>query len=263
MSKHNYKGRWLFVGQGAGFQAVECDTGIFEALEELNLIPEKALASSGSALFCSLYYSGWDAAKFRELEDQTSPFDWVTFKPIQTVKTALGKSNYCMDHAKIQDLLLHEMTFEATEHVSVSVTRMDDYSSHMRPATPDWSLAAGSIPFVLPTLAKEGSVWGDGGVLNNVPLPSIEECGEYERIVLFLAPASKCDASSLGLKGIASLIVNVMSREEVQLEEAGYLDLPNLTLIRPGDSFGGNLFKWSENFQLREECKRITLEELK
>lgn len=258
-----FKERWLFVGQGAGFQAVECDTGIFEALEELNLIPEKALASSGSALFCSLYYSGWDAAKFRELENQTSPFDWVTLKPIQTVKTVLGKSNYCMDHAKIQDLLFKEMTFEAPRHVQVSVTRMDDYSSHLRPATPDWSLAAGSIPFVLPTLAKDGSIWGDGGVLNNVPLPSLEECAQYDRIILFLAPASEVDTESLGLKGIASLMVAVMSREEVQLEEAGYLSLPNLTLIRPALGFGGNLFKWSEDFQLREECKRLTLEALK
>lgn len=258
-----YQENWLFVGQGAGFQAIEANTGIFQALEELNIIPGKARASSGSALFCSLYYSGWNSEKFRQLEDTSTPFDWVEFSPLQTMKVALGDSNYCIDNTKIQELLMKEMNFEASRRVQVSVTRMDDYSTHMKPATPDWSLAAGSIPFVFPTLRKDHFLWGDGGVLNNVPLPSIEECKRYDRIVLFLAPATEFDSSALGIKGIASLILAVMSREEIQIEEAGYLNLPNLTLIRPKSAFGGNLFKWSDSFQLREECRRLTLELLK
>lgn len=257
-----YKKNWLFVGQGAGFQAVECDTGIFQALEELNLVPEKAIASSGSALFCSLYYSGFGIDKFVSLENDTSPFDWVTLKPWQVAKTPIGKSNYCLDNSKIQDLLLQEMTFEASKRVSVSVTRMDDYSTHIKPATPDWTLAATSIPFVFPTLKKNNSLWADGGILNNVPLPSLEECKKFEKIILFIAPQSKCDGKELGLSGIAQLLLAVMEREVFQLKEAGYLDLPNLVLIQPHSSFGGNLFKWSDNFQVREECKKLTLEAL-
>ena len=152
----NYKKNWLFVGQGAGFQAVECDTGIFQALEELGFVPEKAIASSGSALFCSLYYSGFNIKRMICLEQETSPFDWVELVTWQALKTAIGKSNYCLDNSKIQQLLLEEMTFEATERVQVSVTRMDDYSTHLKPATPDWTLAATSIPFVFKTLKKDG-----------------------------------------------------------------------------------------------------------
>ena len=260
MDKRPYNENWLFVGQGAGFQAVECNTGIFQAFEELGSIPGKARASSGSALFCSLYYSGWDSEQFRHFEDTTTPFDWVELCVLQTIKTAAGKSNYCLDNSKIQELLVQEMTFEATRRVQVSVTRMDDYSTHMKPATPDWAMAAGAIPFVLPTIRKDNFCWADGGILNNVPLPSLEECKQYDRVILFLAPATQLDGSALGIKGIASLILTVMSREESQLAEAGYLDLPNLTLVRPGSAFGGNLFKWSDSFQLREECHRLTLE---
>ncbi len=256
----NYRERWLYVGQGAGFQAVEANTGIFQALEELGLVPDRARASSGSALFCSLYYSGWDAARFREFEDTTTPFDWVDLCPWQTLKTVAGRSNHCMDNAKVQQLLLKEMTFEATRHLQVSVTRMDDYSTHMRPATPDWSMAAGSIPFVLPTIRRDGACWGDGGVLNNVPMPALEECGQYERIILFLAPPTEYDGAALGLRGIASLMLAVMSREETQLSESGYMDLPNLVLIRPGSAFGGHLFRWSDDFSLRGECHRMTRE---
>lgn len=259
----NYKKNWLFVGQGAGFQAVECDTGIFQALEELGFVPEKAIASSGSALFCSLYYSGFNIKRMICLEQETSPFDWVELVPWQALKTAIGKSNYCLDNSKIQQLLLEEMTFDATERVQVSVTRMDDYSTHLKPATPDWTLAATSIPFVFKTLKKDGFYWGDGGILNNVPLPSLEDCKRYERIILFLAPKTDYNGKELGLKGIAQLLLTVMMREEIQLKEAGYLNLPNLTLIRPKSAHGGNLFKWSNNFKLREECKKLTLEALK
>lgn len=259
----NFKKNWLFVGQGAGFQAVECDTGIFQALEELNCVPEKAIASSGSALFCSLYYSGFTTKRMSNLQEQTSPFDWVDVVPYQAVKTALGKSNYCLDNTKIQELLLEEMSFEASKRVQVSVTRMDDYSTHIKPATPDWTLAATSIPFVFKTLKKDDSFWGDGGVLNNVPLPSLEDCQKYERIILFLAPKTEYNGKELGLTGIAQLLLTVMMREETQLEEAGYLNLPNLTLIRPKSAYGGNLFKWSDGFKAREECKQLTLEALK
>lgn len=255
-----YKDKWLFIGQGAGFQAVECNTGIFQALEELHCIPNEARASSGSAMFCSLYYSGWNSDRLLELESRTTPFDWVTLKPWQALKTPLGKSNYCMDHSKIRELLMENMTFEASRHVQVSVTRMDDYSTHMKAATPDWTIAATSIPFVFPVLKREDSFWGDGGILNNVPLPSTDECSKYEKIILFLAPKTEFNGRELGIRGIAELILAVMSREEIQLEEAGYLDLPNLVLIRPGSAFGGNLFKWSDHFRAREECRRLTLE---
>lgn len=257
-----YQDKWLFVGQGAGFLAVECDTGIFQALEELKRIPAQALASSGSALFCSLYYSGWNSARFVELEESTSPFDWVSVCPWQAFKTPLGKSNYCLSNRKIQQLLAREMTFEASRRVRVSVTRMDDYSTHMKPATPDWTTAATSIPFVFPTLCRDRSCWGDGGILNNVPLPSLRECARYERIVLFLAPKGETAGPLTGLRGIAALFLAAMSREETQLEEAGYLALPNLTCIRPPSSFGGHLFGWSDGFELRRECRRLTLEAL-
>ena len=260
---NDFKENWLFVGQGAGFQAVECDTGIFQALEELNCVPERAVASSGSAMFSSLYYSGWGTQKMIELENTTSPFDWVDVKPFQAIKTPFGKSNYCISNEKIRKLLFDEMKFSATERVQVSVTRMDDYSSHLKPATPDWTIAATSIPFIFPTLKKEGYLWGDGGVLNNVPLPALEDCKTYDKIILFLAPKTDFDGVEYGFSGIANLLMAVMQREEFQLEESGYLDLPNLVCIRPKNAFGSNLFKWSENFQLREECKRLTLEALK
>lgn len=260
----NYKENWLFVGQGAGFQAVEANTGIFKALEELKMIPGSARASSGSALFCSLYYSGWDSKRFEIEEDNSKPLDWVEACCWQTTKTPLGKSNYCFNNEKIHHLLFREMNFNATERVQVSVTRMDDYSTHMKPATPDWATAAGSIPFVLPTLKKEGSVWGDGGIFNNIPLPSIEECKQYEKIILFLAPKTELDGKALGIKGIAHLILATMCREEHSIEKAGYeKELGDkLIVIQPESPHGGHLFKWSNNFALRKEAYNLTLKEL-
>lgn len=66
------------------------------------------------------------------------------------------------------------MTASAMDRVQVSVTRLDDYTSHMKAATPTWVLAATSIPFLFMPVKVGQELYGDGGVLNNIPLPSVQ-----------------------------------------------------------------------------------------
>lgn len=44
----------------------------------------------------------------------------------------------------------------------------------------------------------------------------------------------------------------------MQLKESGYLELPNVHLIRPSQSYNGNLLKWSDGFGMREEAYQQT-----
>ena len=44
----------------------------------------------------------------------------------------------------------------------------------------------------------------------------------------------------------------------MQLKESWYLDLPNVHLIRPAESYNGNLLNWSNGFGMREEAYQQT-----
>lgn len=94
--------------------------------------------------------------------------------PVQAVKSAYSKSNYIIDNTGLAGFLLQNMTAGAMDRVQVSVTRLDDYTSHMKAATPTWVLAATSIPFLFMPVKVGQELYGDGGVLNNIPLPSVQ-----------------------------------------------------------------------------------------
>lgn len=94
--------------------------------------------------------------------------------PLQAVKSTYSKSNYIIDNTGLAGFLLQNMTVSAMDRVQVSVTRLDDYTSHMKAATPTWVLAATSIPFLFMPVKVGEHLYGDGGVLNNIPLPSVK-----------------------------------------------------------------------------------------
>lgn len=94
--------------------------------------------------------------------------------PVQAIKSVYSKSNYIIDNTGLARFLLQNMTVSAMDRVQVSVTRLDDYTSHMKAATPTWVLAATSIPFLFMPVKVGEHLYGDGGVLNNIPLPSVQ-----------------------------------------------------------------------------------------
>lgn len=254
----NYQEDVLFVGQGAGFQSVECDTGIFKAFCERNFIPGYAMASSGSALFSSMFYS-MGIEWIEQLVRSNSPFNFIKICPYQAAKTIVGSSNYIVDNDKIKNLLEANMTGEATKRVKISVTRLNDWSIYIKRATPAYTLAATSIPFVFKPVEIGGDLWVDGGVLNNIPIPSNGEIKKWKHIFVFIAPAYVPYKSGDGIWGMLNLLNAALDREFHQLRENGFFDLPNVHLIHPEDGFGGNLFAWSDQYKLMDLCYQKTM----
>lgn len=254
----NYKEDIIFVGNGSGFLSVECDTGLYKAFVDRDVVPGYAMASSGSALFSSLFYSKgieW----IENMVRTNSPFDFIEICPYQGMKTLYGKSNYIVDNSKIRELLEENMTGESTKRVEVSVTRMNDWSTHMKHATPAYTLAATSIPFVFKPVKMSNGIWSDGGIFNNIPCPSIEETKKWKHVFVFIAPKYVPFESENSIWGLLNLLNAVFDREFAQLKESGFFDLPNVHLIQPDDAFGGSLFAWSKNYKLMDHCYEKTM----
>lgn len=263
MLHYEYDDRILMCGTGAGFVSVECMTGIYRAFEEWGIIPGRVHSSSGSTLFSSLYYSVESTKWFDALMDSTIPSDFIDFNITATIKVALSRGTYMLDNTPVHELLRKNMTGNATKRVTTSVTRNSDWTSHMRQVTPGWATAATSIPFIFKPVKIGDHFWSDGGVLNNLPVPSMEETKQYEHIFVFVPPKTEYNESEFIINQLLNLLYAVMERENEQLKEMGFFDLPNVSVIQPDDSFGGSLLGWSPDFKLKENSYLKAKEVLK
>lgn len=263
MKHYDYDDDILYCGQGCGFAAVECNTGIFRAFEEWGKIPGKVISSSGSTLFASLYYSVETTKWFEALMDTTTPSTFINFNLGAAFETLLSQRQQLIDNDPVFEILKKNMTGNASMRVQTSVTRNTDWSTHMKYVTPGWATAATSIPFVFKPVKIGEHMWSDGGVLNNLPVPSIEETKKYKHIFVFASPPTQfLNGSFIGIQ-LINLLQAVMEREIAQLKEIGFFNLPNVTLIQPSDMLGGSLLGWSPEFKLREASYELTKELLK
>ncbi len=250
----------LLVGQGGGMMSVECLTGVMRAFEEYGMIPGQAHTSSGSTLFSSLYYSGHESAWFRELMQTRKVSEFFHVCVPGALSTMCSCARHMIDNDGVKKLLEQEMTGLASLRVMTSLTRMIDWESIHMPATPATALAATSIPFLFKPVMIDSILYGDGGVLDNIPAPAKNNLCQYDHVFVFLCPKTVYnDTTEDGLiTGLLELLDGVMNREYKELERQKYFDEPNVTLIQPEDGFGGGLLNWSPKFQLRDYCYELT-----
>ena len=161
MQHYDYDDGILYCGQGCGFAAVECNTGIFRAFEEWGKIPGHVLSSSGSTLFASLYYSVESTKWFDAIMDFTTPETFINLNFGAILETVMSKRQQMIDNDPVYDLLKKNMTGNASKRVRTSVTRNTDWSSHMKYVTPGWATAATSIPFIFKPVKIGQHMWSE------------------------------------------------------------------------------------------------------
>jgi len=250
----------LFCGQGCGAAAVEMLTGVFGRFEQIGIRPDKVLASSGSALFTSLYYSDHNTNWFLKMMQEKAFSDFAKLDLLQGGKTVLGLSNYVYDNSGLFELLKKELTAKAALTVTVSVTRIKGMVGEMKPATPSTVLAATSIPVVFPPVLMNGYLYCDGGVKNNVPVPPMNELSNYEHVYVFLAPPAVYEEPSNLIDTGINLLNAIMDREIEQFNEAGYDKVENVTVIQLPSLLSGGLLNWSEGLELCDAAYEYTKE---
>lgn len=104
------------------------------------------------------------------------------------------------------------MTASAMDRVQVSVTRLNDYQSFLKCATPTYVLAATSIPFLFMPVQIGKYLYGDGGILNNIPMPAFDEIKQYDKVYVVLTPPTEHSGKLQGLTGLLELLNAVMDR---------------------------------------------------
>lgn len=249
----------LLVGQGGGILSVECLTGIMCAFEERGVIPGKAHTSSGSTLFSSLYYSGHDSSWFCNLMETRDVSEFFKISIPGAVSTAFSCGRHLFNNDGVKKILEKEMTGAASLRVTTSLTRLIDWEMVSMAATPATALAATSIPYVFKPVEIQGVLYVDGGVVNNIPVPSKNDLFNYKHVYVFLCPDTVYNDSTDDhlLTGLIELLNAVKDRELKELESQHYFDEQNVTLIRPPENYGGGLLNWSPNFQLRDQCYEL------
>lgn len=252
--------RVLLVGQGGGMMSVECLTGVMQAFEEYGMIPGQAHTSSGSTLFASLYYSGHDSAWFKELMETRDVSEFFQISQVNTVGTVLGMRRHLINNNGVKKLLEKEMTGRASLRVTTSLTRLIDWEPVNMAATPASTLAATSIPYLFKPVMIQRVLYGDGGVLDNIPVPPKSSLSNYRHVYVFLCPKTVYNDTTddYVIPGLIELLNGVMNREYKELERQKYFEASNVTLIRPKSSYGGELLKWSPKFKLRNHCYELT-----
>ena len=247
-----YRDDVLMVGNGAGLIAIESLVGIYRAFEEKGIVPGKVYSSSGATLFSSLYYSGKDLDWFNNLMKQPES-NFFSLSPISAIGIGFGYANHIFENRNVYKILEKNMTADATFRVTTSVTRVDDtgYHAEMRPVMPGYTLAATSIPFIFRPVVINGKTFVDGGVLNNLPAPTIEEAKTWKHIFVFVAPPSVYKQDTV-INALLGLLNAVMERENVELEQSGFYELPNVHKIQLDSALSGGLLKWSNNMELRD-----------
>ena len=250
----------LLVGQGGGMLSVECLTGIMRAFEERGVIPGKAYTSSGSTLFSSLYYSGHDSFWFHNLMETRDVSDFFSPCIGGSLSTVVSCGRHMFNNDGVKKLLEEEMTGAASLRVTTSLTRLIDWEMVSMPATPSSALAATSIPYIFKPVEIQGTLYVDGGVINNIPVPSKEEIDDhFKHVFVFLCPDTVYNDTTEDslITGLLELLDAVKNREIKKLISMNYFDDPRITLIQPKESCGGGLLNWSPDFALREHCYEL------
>lgn len=248
----------LAVVAGGGCPQIENAIGIIKAIYAHDFCRfDEMWGTSAGALVSAVNMSlDQNIGQFEELIKTSDMSKWFKIKPWQAVKSIFGYSNYIADNTGLKDFLLEHITPEAVARVKCAVTEMPDGHvgrSIMCDGQPRHVLASMSFQHVFPPVRWGGMLHGDGGVMNNCPLPKLSEISSYDRIYIILPPELPLMPRIKGWKladRIMNLIDSTMNRETAQIREFGIGELPNVVLFQP-QSFVPSVgfLKWSDRFE--------------
>jgi len=262
----------LYCFQGGGTGAIESHIGELKALNEYMVKNDRFThlkscntyytGTSAGAITASLLAEGWDVTRLENMAKNTPVTNWFKRVRWRTWGTLFGWSDHIYDNSGLARFLLTNIGVKARTNTSVAVTRLNDYYPLMFNATPKSVLASSSILLVFKPVDMDGVQYVDGGILNNIPLPTFTEANDYAHIFVFLCTQSITGQHNNTLGKILDLLVKVMEREAHQVLEYGWGDLPHVTIFNPPPFKHTPLLKWSPDYCLMKHAYEYTARHL-
>lgn len=255
------KKQTLCVINGGGLRQIECATGCLKALQQLGVQPDCYWGSSAGAAIAGLMASGLSAAELETIIRKTRVSD--LYQPYSKWRQLLGfipgYTPALLNPDGMYRLLSAYITPQAMEKALVTVTRCRDGKSMRCGATAKTIMASAAIPCVFPPVEINGVRYEDGGVKNMIPTPKISEIDTYEHIYFILCNSDINNEESSGMLAKAvEAFSRTMDREEVGFFEAGWAELPNVTVIKP-TAYPSSLLEWSDCYGLINHAYEYTL----
>ena len=253
---------------GGGMPQIESALGIIKAIYAAKFCRfDHMWGTSAGAIVSAVNMSfDQDTSRFEKVLRETDPDKWFKLKPWQAVKSIFGLSNYVADNTGFKDFLLENVSQDAVERVRCAVTELPGGrvgKSVMCSGQPRAVLASMSFQHVFPPVIWDGIPHGDGGVFNNIPIPSITELPKYTHVYIILAadtPLFPRFKYWPFLDSVLNLVDRTMCREVAQLEELGIGDLPNVTVLQPPEFVkSADFLHWSKDFEQIEASYNYAL----
>lgn len=265
----------LAVIAGGGCPQIENAIGIIKAIQTVRYEKFDYMwgTSAGAVVSSILMSMDQDVTKFEETIRNTPLSTWIRIKPLQLLKSIIGFSNYFVDDTGLKEFLLEHLTPEAEKRVKVTVTEMGKYGSDpivgeslLLPGTPRATLASMSFQHIFPPVVWDGTMYGDGGVLNLCPLPKYLDFPKYEHIYVILAATAPLFPTIKRwkfLNQVFNVIDRSMDREVSQIHELGLNEAENITVLQPDKwTETASFLNWSNNFEQIDASYQYALREL-
>ena len=243
---------------GGGCTQLENAIGCIKAIQQIHKVKfDEIRGTSAGAIVGSVLMSfEQDLEKLENLIKETDINEWFTINPFSVVKSLFGKSDHIADHSGLRNALQKYTTKDSWEKVKVAISEMKDgkfVKAHLVGGRPLNVLASMSFQHVFPPVVIGGKEYQDGGVNDNIPIPTYLEIAKYEHLYIILAPATPLLPSIPRWKFLDRLfntIDNTMNRELAQIEQLHLEELPNVSVLKPEKWVDSAKFlDWSENFE--------------
>jgi len=248
----------LVIIQGGGCRQIEAATGMLKALDEQGIIVDLYRGASAGAIVAALHASGLSGKRMESIIRLT-PVNRLFSRSLWGMFKLLIPGIKC-DYLYSTDGLYafleqHINAVMCLQKVLVSVTRYPDdisseYIAEMKPATPESVRASSAIQEIFPPVALDDGIYGDGGLMNNVPTVHISSISQYEHIYILLCPEDSTEQSKPWTK-IGRCLQDADTKFDSEADEVKdtWQNLDNVTVLQP-PPFPSSLLDWSKDFGL-------------
>ena len=243
---------------GGGCTQMEHAIGCIKAIQRIHNVKfDEVRGTSAGAIVGSMLMS-WDQdiERFEKLIKDVPIYEWFTISPFAAIKSLFSKSNHIADADHLAECLHKYITKESWSKVKVAISEMDDgkfVKAHLVDGRPEHVIASMSFQHVFPPVMIDGKEYQDGGVNDNIPIPSYLDIARYEHLYIVLAPSTPLLPSIPRWKFLDRLfntIDNTMNRELAQIEQLHLEELLNVSVLKPEKWVDSAKFlDWSENFE--------------
>ena len=257
---------FLCVMSGGGFRAIECFGGVMGAFESYGLTMNSARASSGGCIPAAFSLNGWDikrlimAHKSDELIRANGYISALFGAPLYDTSN-LKKILYDMFPDSMPNLVVTMTDVERADTIYAYGSRESIFCSMMIPEVFSHGHYGGSYWRTDEKICRSSRMEVvDGGVFDNIPVPKMKYADMYDHIFILVCndDVTKECVHKKNRIGRSLLWINETMEREYRQIVNDWIDLPNVTIIKPPD-YGSSMLSWSDGFGLYEHAYQYTL----